>query len=268
MRASFFSRSTAPGVTSLIPIENPLFAGVNGFRQFLRSTRWSERRTEPSSAELSHLVHRRCSLVRSVIPLNDSKDTPLVSISDRTLVHQSAHDLRVLNDEVSIVRRHIGRMRLIRIVGENDEFVESLVLAFEIDEDFRILVRSHEDVEDLLSGPESNGLDDRWMREVDLEISVVEVGADLGEFGAIVEGVSSSEEVATGDEILSRGDDRLSVSRRDEILLDVHELECFRSSFFRLRNVYTSSVSATAAHRTTMKRSVRRFISSPSKSAL
>ena len=244
MRASFFSRSTAPGVTSLIPIENPLFAGVNGFRQFLRSTRWSERRTEPSSAELSHLVHRRCSLVRSVIPLNDSKDTPLVSISDRTLVHQSAHDLRVLNDEVSIVRRHIGRMRLIRIVGENDEFVESLVLAFEIDEDFRILVGSHENVEDLLSGPKSNGLDDRRVGKVDLEISVVKVGANLREFGSVVERISSREEIASGDEILRGGDDRLSVSRGDEILLDVHELECFRSSFLRLWDVCMRDQSA------------------------
>lgn len=76
------------------------------------------------------------------------------------------------------------------------------------------------------------------MGNVDLEVGVVEVGTDLGELLSVVEGVATSEEVASRDEILGGGDDGFSVSGRDEILLDVHELESFGSSFLSLRYVW------------------------------
>lgn len=186
--------------------------------------------TEPASADLGHLVHRRSRLVLSVIPLNDSEDRLLVAISNRGLVHDSAHDFRVLNDEVAIVGAHIEGL-------SRPGLLVRLVLALEVDEDLGLLVGAHEDVEDLLAGPEANGLDDGGRRDVDLEVGVGEVSADLGELGAVEKGVAAGDEVATGDEVLGSGDDGLSITRRDEVALDVHELEGLGPRLLGLRHV-------------------------------
>lgn len=112
-----------------------------------------------------------------------------------------------------------------------------LVLAFEIDENFRIFIRTHKNVEDLFSGPQSNGFDDGRRRNVDLQVGIVHVGTNLNELLTIVEGVSTSEKEASGDEILSRSNNGFSVTRSDQIALDVHELERFCSRFFGLGNI-------------------------------
>ena len=47
------------------------------------------------------------------------------------------------------------------------------------------------------------------------------------------------EEEGGGDEVLDGGDDGFAVSRGDEVVFDVHELEGFGSRFFCLGNVCT-----------------------------
>lgn len=99
-----------------------------------------------------------------------------------------------------------------------------------------------------------------------MRFGVVEIGERLTELLAIQEGILAREEIGGSDEILSRGDDGLAVSRRDEVELDRHELGGFGPCFFGLRDVCTASRLLTQARHG--GESARRFISSPSKSAL
>lgn len=95
-------------------------------------------------------------------------------------------------------------------------------------------VWTHEDVEDLLPRPETDGLPDCRRGDVDVQLSVSEVGADLCELAAVEEAVSFGEEVGGSDEVLDGSDHGLSVTRCDEVVLDAHKLEGFGSGFFCL----------------------------------
>ncbi|KAI3491320.1 hypothetical protein L1887_44355 [Cichorium endivia] len=71
--------------------------------------------------------------------------------------------------------------------------------------------------------PEADGLHDGGWWNVDVQIGVGKVAADLGELCSVEEAIALGDEVGGGDEILNGGDDGFTVSRRDEVVLDTHE---------------------------------------------
>jgi hypothetical protein len=191
------------------------------------------RRTKPTSTKLCQPIHRHRGLVRPVIPQDDSENRVLLPVSDRVLVHHSTHDLRVDDHQIPIVRAHIQREPIL-----SPRHLHRPALRLKVDLDLALLVWPHQAVEDLLPRPELDGLPDRRRGDVDLELGVGEVGAVLGELGAGVELVLAREEEGGGDEVLDGGDDGLAVSGSNDVLLGRHELQGFRSGFFRLGDVW------------------------------
>lgn len=193
---------------------------------------------EPARAQFRHPVHALGRFVGAKVALDDGKHALLVAVADRRLVEHARDDLRVLDDEEPVVDRHEERVRevlFLRPLGRR--LLERLVLALEVDVDRRVLVRPHQDAEHLLAGPEAFRFQDGRRGQFDLELGVLQVRAHLRKLLPVEEGVFSSDEVAPGDEVLRRGDDRFSVSRRDQVALDVHQLERLGTRFFRLRDV-------------------------------
>lgn len=97
-----------------------------------------------------------------------------------------------------------------------------ITLALHIHQHLARFIRPHQRVEHLLARPQALRLEDRRGRDVDVEVRVGEVGADLGELGPGEEAVFLGEEEGGGDEVLDGGDDGFAVAWGDEVELDVH----------------------------------------------
>jgi hypothetical protein len=97
-----------------------------------------------------------------------------------------------------------------------------VTLRFDIDQDLRLLVRTHQDVEHLLACPQSLRLPYRRRRNIDLDAGVGKVGTDLSERTPIEEHVTTRKEVRGGDEVLDGGDDGFAIAGRNEVVFDVH----------------------------------------------
>ena len=113
------------------------------------------------------------------------------------------------------------------------------LVAFTLDihEHLRLAVRAHQDVEDLLPGPQTLRLQYRRRWNVDLHIRVGEIATDLRECAAVEEGVLARKQIRGGDEVLNGGDDGITVAWGDEVVLDAHKLESFGAGFLGLRDV-------------------------------
>ena len=92
------------------------------------------------------------------------------------------------------------------------------------------------------------------------------VGHDLTKLLAIKEGVFASNKERGGNKILSSGNERNTIPGSNEICLDIHELYGFCTRFFGLRYVCKAAQLVQFCGRRCSD--LRRFISSPSKSAL
>lgn len=63
--------------------------------------------------------------------------------------------------------------------------------------------------------------DSRW-REIDFQIGITHHGADLSKHGPGIKSILVGEQVGGGDEILGCSNQRFTISRSDEIVLDLN----------------------------------------------
>ena len=101
----------------------------------------------------------------------------------------------------------------------------------------------HQDIENLLSGPEHLWLKRRGRGEIKGGIWTKHVEADLCEGTSIEEAVLGADKKSGTYEILNGRNDGFSVLWSSQIILNTHQFHCLCSGLFSLRHVQVHFVS-------------------------
>jgi hypothetical protein len=126
--------------------------------------------------------------MRTMISENDTENRLLFAATDSIFIHHPTHDLTVDDDKPSIVGREIGGRFLDAWVSYHlSLLVPSVTFRLDVDKDLRLFVGSHQNVEDLFSGPQSDRFPYCRRRNIDMEVGICKVTADLRELAAVKE---------------------------------------------------------------------------------